>query len=96
MGEKEQGAATAREAGSGMATGRAFPETNVAQSDAEGGGIAIGEEGVQRVKAGLETTGGILATGASRGSDEGDSEAAARLSTNMTIERQTPKRDFGD
>lgn len=40
MGEKEQGAATAREAGSGMATGRVFPETNVAQSDAEGGGIA--------------------------------------------------------
>ena len=46
MGEKEQGAA--REAGSGMATGRVFPETNVAQSDAEGGGIAIEEEGVQR------------------------------------------------
>ena len=44
MGEKEQVAATAREAGSGMATGRAFPETNVAQSDAEGGGIAIEED----------------------------------------------------
>ena len=50
----------------------------------------------QRMKAGLETSGGMLATGASRGSDEGDSEDAARLSTNMTIERQTPKRDFGD
>ena len=50
----------------------------------------------QRMKAGLETPGGMLATGASRGSDEGDSEDAARLSTNMTIERQTPKRDFGD
>ncbi|MEO6044248.1 MAG: hypothetical protein ABIQ47_10055 [Tepidiformaceae bacterium] len=48
------------------------------------------------MKAGLETPGGMLATGASRGSDEGDSEDAARLSTNMTIERQTPKRDFGD
>lgn len=45
MGEKEQGAATAREAGSGMATGRVFPETNVAQSDAEGGGIASAGQG---------------------------------------------------
>ena len=96
MGVKEQGAATAREAGSGMATGRAFPETNVAQSDAEGGGIAIDEEGVQRINAGLQSAGGQLAQGASRGSDEGDSEDAARLSTNMTIERQTQKRDFGE
>jgi len=33
-----------------------------------------------------DTAGSGLATGA----------GAARLSTNMTIERQTPKRDFGD
>lgn len=50
----------------------------------------------QRMNAGHGTSGGMLAPGASRGSDEGDSEDAARLSTNMTIERQTPKRDFGD
>ena len=50
----------------------------------------------QRIKSGLDIAGGMPATGASRGSDEGDSEDAARLSTNMTIERQTQKRDFGD
>ncbi|MEP6871961.1 MAG: hypothetical protein ABI939_08945 [Anaerolineaceae bacterium] len=50
----------------------------------------------QRLKAGLDTTGGALASGAARASDEGDSDDAARLSTNMTVERQTPKRDFGD
>ena len=50
----------------------------------------------QRMKAGLDAPGGMLASGAARGSDGGDSDDAARLSTNMTIERQTPKRDFGD
>ena len=47
----------------------------------------------QRMKAGLETPGGMLATGASRGSDEGDSEDAARLSTN--VPKQTQGASFG-
>ena len=94
MGEKEQVAATAREAGSGMATGRAFPETNVAQSDAEGGGIAIEEEGVQRTGQPLGSA-AYAATGREGDPDGGDAaetgpiridSTPARLSTNMTIE----------
>ena len=49
----------------------------------------------QRIKAGLESAGGMLASGAARRSVGSGSEEQ-RLSTNMTIERQTPKRDFGD
>ena len=46
MGEKEQDTTMGGEARSGKATGRAFPETNVAQSDAEGGTAT--EEGERR------------------------------------------------
>ena len=80
MGEKEQGAATAREAGSGMATGRVFPETNVAQSDAEGGGIGIDEEGVQRTGQPLGSA-AYAATGRESAIGEDDWEAPVSLAT---------------
>ena len=150
---------TAREASSGMATGRVFPETDVGETDPEGGGMAIGEEGgqrtgqplgsaayargagldpdpgpaaatnlnssrsniyrtggggapttedeaseapipgkpskEQRMKAGLDTTGGALASGAARASDEGDAEDAARLSRKLPIGEPREKSDFG-
>lgn len=48
----------------------------------------------QRMKAGLDTAGGALASGAARASDEGDSEDAARLSTNVTVGEPREKGHF--
>ena len=57
--------------------------------------VLINDTSPERIKAGLEPAGGMLASGAARRSVGSESEEQ-RLSTNMTIERQTPKRDFGD
>ena len=105
MGEKEQGSATARETGSGMASGIAIEEEGVQRSGqplgsaayARGAGLdpdpgPAAATNLNSSRSNVYRTGG----GGVPASDEGDSEDAARLSTNMTIERQTPKRDFGD
>lgn len=70
-------------------------------------GIAIDEEGVQqgvkspRDSATGQSTGKRESSGATSDTSAGKGpiridSTPARISTNMTIERQTPKRDFGD
>ncbi len=58
----------------------------------EPAGMAIDEAGTRKVKPGIAIDeSGVQKTGPIR-----IDNTPARISTNMTIERQTPKRDFGD
>lgn len=80
MGEKETGDQTANLNDS--------KSNRTAGVDPDGG--AAPDDRERRIKPGATSYGTARAPG------EGEADDAARLSTNMTIERQTPKRDFGD
>ena len=80
MGEKETGDQTANLNDS--------KSNRTAGADPDGG--AAPDDTERRIKPGSTSYGTARAPGG------GEAEDAARLSTDMTIERQTPKRDFGD
>ncbi|MEP7216159.1 MAG: hypothetical protein ABI782_07885 [Anaerolineaceae bacterium] len=75
-------------------TGDPASNLNLSKSNRTAGGDPDGgappDDTERRIKP------GATSYGTARVAGEGEAGGAARLSTNMTVERQTPKRDFGD
>lgn len=82
MGEKET---AERSVGAGQVT--EIIERRAQDPPAGGGGTPLETSNLNLSKSNINREGGHTA---------GSEDDAGRLSTNMTIERQTPKRDFGD
>ena len=75
-------------------TGDPASNLNLSKSNRTAGGDPEGGDAPDMVRSGVATGAGAAA-GAARTS-VGSGSKEQRLSTNMTVERQTPKRDFGD